>query len=73
MRGGNLVSHNLGRNREVLKSALYSYLSESGRRQISEPRITYRVMEEGCKRTREERNETLREEWDLYNIEKKGE
>ena len=30
---------------------------------FSEPRIKGRVMEEGYKRTREERSETLREEW----------
>ena len=30
---------------------------------VSKPRVKDREMEEGCKRTREERNEVLREEW----------
>ena len=30
---------------------------------VSEPRIKDRVMQEGYKRTQEERNEMLREEW----------
>ena len=39
---------------------------------LLEPSIKDRVMEEGYKRTREERNEILREEW-MYKIEKERE
>ena len=34
---------------------------------LSEPRVKDREMEEGYKRTREERNEVLREEWVCYS------